>query len=305
MRERSEETKGLVLGFLAYGVWGFFPLYWPLLDPASAYEVLAHRIIWSLVFMVGVNSAFRLWPPVWAALRNPRLRWLLTLASALITVNWGVYIWAVQHDHVVDAALGYFITPLLSVTLGIIAFGERLRRGQWVAIGIGGASLLLLAVASGTVPWVGLVLALSFGSYGLVKKLANLEAMTSLTVETAIAFPFALAYLGWLEISGGAAFGHTSLAHTITVLTAGPVTALPLLGFSAAAVRIPLSTLGLLQYLTPVCQFLLGVFVFHEQMSALKWVAFGLLWLALLINSNDMLQHTRASKREQDVAPFD
>lgn len=306
MRRRSEETKGLLFGFAAYGIWGFFPLYWPLLDPASAYEVLAHRIIWSLVFMALVNTGFRLWPPVVAALRNPRVRRLLVFAAVLITINWGVYIWAVQNDRVVDAALGYFVTPLLSVAMGIVSFKERLRPLQWTAIVIGAASLVMLAIDAGTVPWVGLVLALSFGTYGLVKKLANVESMTSLTVETIIAFPWALAYLLYLEFRGQAAFLHTSVAHTLTVLTAGIVTAIPLLGFGAAAVRVPLSTLGLMQYVTPIGQFLLGVLVFHEHMTGLKWFAFAWLWLALILNSTDMVRHTRAVRRpDDDITPFD
>lgn len=304
MAQRSEESKGLLLGFIAYGTWGFFPLYWPLLDPSSAYEVLAYRVVWSLAFMLIVNSVWSLWPPVRAALRDTRVRRLLVLASGLVTLNWGVYIWAVQNGHVVDAALGYFVTPLLNVALGILAFGERLRRVQWVALSIGAASLVLLAVDAGTVPWIGLVLAVSFACYGLVKKLAGVEAMTSLTVETLIAFPFAFAYLGALEWTGQLAFGHTSWGHTLMAMSAGPVTALPLLGFGAAAVRIPLSTMGLLQYTTPVLQFVLGVLVFHEHMSGLKWIAFGTLWIALIMNSVDMLRHARAARRD-DVLAFE
>ncbi len=293
MQPRSSEANGLLLGLGAYGVWGFFPLYFPLLDPASAYEVLAHRIVWSFVFMIAVNSAFHLWPPVRVALASARVRRLLVLASALITINWGVYIWAVGHDHVVEAALGYFVTPLLSVGLGIAAFGERLRRLQWVAIGIGGASLVILAIDAGSVPWIGLVLALSFGTYGMVKKLANVEAMASLTIETAIATPFAVVWLVHLQLTGSLAFLHTSVGHTLTVLTAGVVTAIPLLGFGAAAVRIPLSTLGLLQYITPVLQFIIGVAVFHERMSTLRWLGFAALWVALAVYSTDMVRHTR------------
>ena len=261
-----------------------------------SYEVLAHRIIWSLVFMAIINSAMRLWRPVLAALRDRRVRRLLVVASVLITVNWGLYIWAVQTDHVVDAALGYFINPLVSVAMGIVAFHERLRRAQWVAMGIAASSLLMLAVDAHSIPWIGLILASSFGSYGLVKKLANIEAMASLTVETLIALPFALLYLGWLEGTGQAAFLHTSWGHTFTVLSAGAVTALPLLGFGAAAVRIPLSTLGLLQYLTPMVQFLLGVIVFHEAMSGLKWVGFIWLWIGLAVFATDMVRHTRSQR---------
>lgn len=293
MSQGSEERKGLLLGFSAYAVWGFFPLYWGLLAPSSPTEILAHRIIWSLCFMALLNTVFGLWPAVRDAWRSPRTRLLLALASLLVTVNWGVYIWAVANDHVVDAAFGYFINPLVSVAFGILTFGERLRRAQWVAIAIAVSAVVVLTFDAGSVPWTGLVLAATFGSYGLVKKLANVDAMASLTVETAVTLPFALAYLGYLEITGQAAFLHTSLGHTATVLSAGIVTAVPLLGFGAAAVRIPLSTLGLLQYLTPVLQFLLGVLVFHESMSGVKWAGFAWLWVGLVVFTWDMVRNAR------------
>ncbi len=293
MRRKTEGNTGLLLGFSAYAMWGFFPLYWPLLQPSSPYEVLAHRIIWSLVFMMIVNSVFHLWEPVRIAWRSAKTRRLLALASFFVTINWGLYIWSVQTNHVVDAALGYFINPLVSVAMGIIAFGERLRRLQWVAIAIAASSLLMLAFDAHAIPWIGLILAGSFGSYGLVKKLAGIEAMASLTIETGVALPFAVAYLGYLELTGQAAFLHTSVGHTLTVLSAGAVTALPLLGFGAAAVRIPLSTLGLLQYLTPLLQFSLGIIVFHETMSAMKWAGFAWLWVGLAVFALDMVQHTR------------
>ncbi len=296
MRARSEETRGLIFGLAAYGSWGFFPLYFPLLSPAGAYEVLAHRILWSFVFMALANAAFSLWGPVRAALRSPRTRRLLALAALLVTVNWGLYIWAVQNNHVVDAALGYFMNPLVSVALGIIAFGERLRHAQWVALAIAATAIIMLALDAHAIPWVGLALAGSFGSYGLVKKLADVEAMASLTIETATALPFAIIYVLWLQFANQAQFLHAGLGHSLTMLTAGPVTAIPLLGFGAAAVRIPLSTLGLLQFITPVMQFLIGVFVFHEAMSGLKWGGFVWLWLGLIIFAVDMVRHSRGQR---------
>lgn len=299
MRNRSQETTGLLFGLAAYGTWGFFPLYFPLLAPASAYEVLAHRIIWSFLFMALVNAVFSLWAPVRTALRNPRTRRLLPLGAVLITINWGLYIWAVQHDHVVDAALGYFMNPLVTVAMGIIAFGERLRRAQWVALVIALTAIIMFAIDGHSIPWVGLVLAGSFGSYGLVKKLANVDAVASLTIETATALPFALLYMVWLEFTQQAQFLHAGIGNTLTLLTAGPVTAIPLLGFGAAAVRIPMSTLGLLQYITPVMQFMLGVFVFHEAMSGLKWTGFVWLWVGLVIFATDMVRQGRSRASDE------
>ena len=292
MQTRSEETKGFFYGLGAYAAWGFVPLYWPLLEPASSYEILAHRIIWSLVFMVGLNTVRRGWRPVLQAWRNRRTRNLLILAAALITINWGIYIWAIVHSRVVDASLGYFITPLLSVALGIVVFQERLRRAQWTAVAIGAGSLIILTVDAHAFPWIGVILAMSFGSYGLVKKLAQVDAVESLTIETAVALPAALAYLGWLEIQGRAAFPHISLAHSLIVVSAGVITAVPLLGFGAAAIRVPLSTLGLLQYCSPVLQFAVGVVAFHEAMTPMRWVGFVCLWIGLVVYSTDMWRHS-------------
>ena len=285
---RSEETKGILYGLAAYIGWGFAPLYWPLLQPSSPYEVLSHRIIWSLVFLALLNSAMRTWEPVKAAWRNPRQRKLLAIAAALITVNWGLYIWSVNNEHVVDASLGYFITPLISVVLGTVVLGERLRPPQTLAIAIAFVSVLILTWDGQQLPWIGLILATSFGAYGYVKKLADVEAIASLTIETAIALPFGLAYLLYLEMTGQAAFLHTSFGHTLTVLSAGVITAVPLLGFGAAAVRLPLVTLGFLQYFSPFIQFSVGVWIIGETMTDLRWVGFLLLWVGLIVYSYDM-----------------
>jgi len=200
MHERSEEAKGFVYGLAAYLGWGFAPLYWPLLQPSSPYEVLAHRVVWSVVFLIALNTAMRAWTPVRTAWMDPRSRRLLIGAAALITINWGLYIWSVNHEHVVDASLGYFITPLLSVAMGVLILGERMRPAQWAAVAIAFASIVILTVDAGEIPWIGLILASTFGSYGLVKKLAQVEAIASLTIETLVAFPFGVAYLIWLGI---------------------------------------------------------------------------------------------------------
>lgn len=293
MAKRGEQTKGILYGLAAYVGWGFAPLYWPLLQPSSPYEVLAHRIIWSLVFLVLLNAAMGTWAPVRAAWTNPRTRLLLVVASALITVNWGLYIWSVNNNHVVDASLGYFITPFISVALGTLVLGEHLRSTQKIAIGIAFASVALLTWDGHQLPWIGLVLAISFGAYGYVKKRADVEAVASLTIETAVALPFGVAYLLYLEYTGQAAFLHTSLGHTLTVLSAGVITAVPLLGFGAAAVRVPLVTLGFLQYFSPFIQFAVGVWIIGEAMTQLRWIGFLFLWAGLIVYSYDMWQEAR------------
>lgn len=293
MAARSEETKGIMYGLAAYIGWGFAPLYWPLLQPSSPYEVLAHRIIWSLVFLVLVNAAMGTWRPVMAALRDTRKRRLLIVAAVLITVNWGLYIWSVNNDHVVDASLGYFITPFISVVLGTTVLGERLRNAQKIAIAIAAISVIVLTFNGGQLPWIGLVLAASFGAYGYVKKLADVEAIASLTIETLVALPFGAAYLLYLEFTDQAAFLHTSFGHTLTVLSAGVITAVPLLGFGAAAVRVPLVTLGFMQYFSPFIQFSVGVWIVGEPMTQLRWIGFAFLWIGLVVYSYDMWRSSR------------
>ena len=293
MAARSEETKGIMYGLAAYIGWGFAPLYWPLLQPSSPYEVLAHRIIWSLVFLVLVNAAMGTWRPVIAALRDARKRRLLIVSASLITVNWGLYIWSVNNDHVVDASLGYFITPFISVVLGTTVLGERLRNAQKIAIAIAAISVIVLTFNGGQLPWIGLVLAASFGAYGYVKKLADVEAIASLTIETLVALPFGAAYLLYLEFTDQAAFLHTSFGHTLTVLSAGVITAVPLLGFGAAAVRVPLVTLGFMQYFSPFIQFSVGVWIVGEPMTQLRWIGFAFLWIGLVVYSYDMWRSSR------------
>ena len=296
MSERSEETKGFIYGLASYLGWGFAPLYWPLLQPSSPYEVLAHRIVWSVVFLLLLNTAMRAWAPVRRAWANIRTRRMLSIAAVLITINWGLYIWSVNHEHVVDASLGYFITPFVSVAMGVFLLGERMRPMQVTALAIAFVSILILTIDAHQIPWIGLILASTFGSYGLVKKLAQVEAIASLTIETMVALPFGLAYLVWLASHNELAFLHTSVGHSLTVLSAGVITAVPLLGFGAAAVRVPLVTLGLMQYFSPVVQFLVGVIIIGEKMTTARWSAFVLLWCGLAIYATDMVRYSRAQK---------
>lgn len=277
---------------LAYGIWGLFPLYWPLLAPADAIEIVAHRSLWSLVFLALVVTLARGWPVVRATFATARTRWLLLAAAGLISLNWTAYIWAVNAGHVVEASLGYFINPLVSVLIGVVVLGERLRRPQWLAVALGAAAVVVLTFANGRPPWIALVLASSFALYGLAKKLADVPAVPSLTVETTFMAPVALAILIAWQVLGWGHFGAAPLQSALFA-GAGVVTALPLLAFGAAAIRIPLSSLGLLQYLTPILQFLLGVLVFDEVLSIAGWAGFALIWLALIVFSVDAVGSQR------------
>ena len=278
-----DARRGFILGLAGYLIWGLFPLYWPLLKPAGAIEILAHRISWSLITMAVLLVAVRRWPHLKAIVVNHRSRNLLTVAAVVIAVNWGTYIWGVNNHRVVEAALGYFINPLVTVLMGVFILGERLRAWQWVAMGIAATAVVGLTVEYGHPPWVALILAFSFGTYGLVKKQAGVEAVESLTFETFLLAPLALGYLIWLGATGHGHFIGHGAGHTTLLVLTGIVTAVPLMCFSAAAIRVSLTTLGLLQYLTPTVQFLLGVTFLGETMSTMRWLGFALVWLALVI----------------------
>ncbi|QEU97400.1 EamA family transporter RarD [Streptomyces kanamyceticus] len=274
-------------------MWGLVPLFWPLLKPAGAIEILAHRMAWSLV-AVGIALLFvRRWAWAGELIRQPRRLGLVAIAAAVITVNWGLYIWSVNTGHVVEASLGYFINPLVTIAMGVLLLGERLRPVQWAAVGVGLAAVLVLAFGYGRPPWISLVLAFSFATYGLVKKKVNLSGLESLTAETAVQFLPAVGYLVWLGAQGDATFGSEGVGHAALLATTGVVTAVPLVCFGAAAIRVPLSTLGLLQYLAPVFQFLLGILYFHEAMPPERWAGFALVWLALSLLTFDALRIAR------------
>jgi chloramphenicol-sensitive protein RarD len=287
----------VLLGLTAWTMWGFFPLYWPLLEPSGAVEILAHRIFWSMIVMLGVVVALRKRDSLRATVAQRRTRWLLAVAAALITVNWGTYIWGVNNHHVVETSLGYFINPLVSVLIGVVVLGERLRRLQWAALALAAVAVLALTVEYGHPPWVALILAISFGSYGLAKKKANAGAVESLVVETLVVSPVALGYLVFLTATGASTFGSNGGWHVALVVGTGVVTVLPLLAFGGAATRIPLSTLGLMQYVTPTVQFLLGILFFHEPMPAMRWVGFALIWLALVLFTAESLRHRHRQRR--------
>lgn len=293
----SEIRRGYLLGIAAWAIWGFFPLYWTLLEPAGAVEILAHRVVWSMVTMAIALVVLRRWGSLRATVANRRRLALLAVAAVLISVNWGTYIYGVVSNHVVETSLGYFINPLVSVLIGVLVLGERLRRVQWFAVALAGVAVLGLTFEYGRPPWIALALAFSFGAYGLAKKKADAGAVESLIVETAIIAPFALAYVALLVGNGTSTFGGNGTAHVLLLVGTGIVTVIPLLCFGGAATRIPLSTLGLLQYLTPTMQFLLGILVFREPMPAARWAGFALIWLALVIFTLDSLRNRRRQLR--------
>jgi chloramphenicol-sensitive protein RarD len=279
-------------------MWGFFPLYWPLLEPAGAVEILAHRIFWSMLVMLGLVVATSKRDAVRAILVNRRTRWLLVVASVLVTINWGTYIYGVNNHHVVESSLGYFVNPLVSVLLGVLVLGERLRPLQWVALGIAGAGVVALTVEYGRPPWIALILACSFGSYGLAKKKADAGAVESLVVETLVISPVALAYIVFLMVTGASTFGNEGAGHALLLVGTAVITVVPLLCFGGAATRIPLSTLGLMQYLAPTVQFILGLVVFGEAMPPMRWVGFGLIWAALAVFTYSTLSNRHQLRRE-------
>ncbi|WP_369145897.1 EamA family transporter RarD [Streptomyces sp. R44] len=300
--ETNEGRAGLLYGIGAYGMWGLVPLFWPLLKPAGAIEILAHRMVWSLAFVGIALLALRRWAWIPELVRSPRKLGLITLAAAVITVNWGLYIWSVNTGHVVEASLGYFINPLVTIALGVLVLKERLRPAQWAAVGVGLSAVLVLAIGYGRPPWISLTLAFSFALYGLVKKKVNIGGLESLAAETAVQFLPALGYLVWIGTRGTLAFGHHGAGHTALLAATGIVTAAPLVCFGAAAIRVPLSTLGLLQYLAPTFQFLLGILYFHEEMPAERWAGFSLVWLALTILTWDALRTARKSRAAVEAA---
>lgn len=292
-------TRGTVLGFAAYGLWGLFPLYFDALRPAGAWEILAHRILWTLLFCVVVLAVMRDVSWVRPLLHRPKLLTGIAVAAVLIAVNWTVYVAAVTSGNTSDAALGYFLNPLVTVALGVVVLGERLRALQWVAVGVGVAAAVFLAVAGGQVPVVALTLAFSFALYGLTKKKigASLEAVHGLTVETVVLAPVAVVTLLVVHAQGGLEFGRHGALHTGLLVFSGVATALPLLCFAAAARRIPLVTIGLIQFITPVMQLLCAVLLLGEHMPAERWVGFGIVWVALVVLTVDSLVAVGRSRR--------
>lgn len=294
--QSSTERAGLLYGAAAYGLWGVFPLYFPLLEPAGTIEILAERMVWSLILMAVVVRVTRSWPGVRAILRDRRRFGLLAAGAVLVAVNWGTYIYGVNTDRVVETSLGYFINPLFTILLGVVVLGERLRRAQWAAVGIGIVAVLVIAVDYGHPPWIALTLAVSFGMYGFCKKRADVGAVESLAVETGVQLVPALVAVAVIGAQGDLVFG-TRWSTSLLLTGLGFVTVVPLLLFAASTRRLPLSVLGLLQYLAPVLQFALGVTVRHEALPTAELIGFCLVWVALILLTVDGLRSGRASRR--------
>jgi chloramphenicol-sensitive protein RarD len=301
----SEGRRGTWYGVGAYVLWGIFPLYFRLLERSGAAEIVLHRVLWSLLVCLVVVAVSRGGRELAAALRARRQVAALALAGVTLAMNWGVYIYAVNAGHVIEASLGYYINPLVTVLLGVLVLRERLRRLQWVAVGIGALSVAVLTAAYGRPPWIALTLAVTFGLYGLIKNRvgASVGAVASLTTETLALAPLAAAGLIWLELTGRGHFTEHAPWQGLLLASAGIATVIPLLLFASAARRVPLSTLGLLQYLTPTLQLLCGVLVLGEKMPAARWVGFGLVWVALVVLTTDTLRAAHGRYRAaQDAA---
>ncbi|MFW5472500.1 EamA family transporter RarD [Knoellia sp. CPCC 206450] len=300
----AELRRGTAYAFLAYGIWGLFPLYFHALKPSGAFEILAHRILWTLAFCALVLLLRRDFGWLRTVASRPRLLGGLTIAALLIAANWVIYVLAVITGRTYAAALGYFLNPIVTVGLGVLVLRERLRPLQWAAVTVGAVAAVYLTVAGGEFPWIAVSLALSFAFYGLVKKKvgATLDAMHSLTVETAVLAPVAVGVLVWLSLQGSTTFGAEGAWHTGLLVAAGVVTAIPLLLFAAAARRIPLVTIGLIQFLTPMLQLLIGVVLLDEEVSGALWVGFGIVWVALVLLSVDSLRQVHSNRRARVAA---
>ena len=285
-------NKGLLFGISAYIIWGLLPLYWQLVEEAGAYEILAHRGIWSLLICISLLALRKQLKSAYLMVRSSRTLSLLFLASGLLTINWGVYIWSVTVNRVVEAALGYYITPLINVTFGVLLLREKLRPAQWIAVALAAVGVVILTLGYGSLPWIALVLAISWGSYSLIKKSLNLGALETLSLETLFAFLPNLVFLLVIEGNGSAEFGST---WTISLLLfgAGAATVVPLLLFNGSTTRLPLSAVGLLQYITPTIMFFIGIFINNEDISMTKVIGFAFIWLALAVLSRDLYRSSR------------
>ena len=289
----NKEKLGLVYGLGAYVLWGLFPLYWPLLKPATSPEIVSHRAVWTMVFCFIILAITKSLKSTLATFKRPKVAAKLFTASILVSINWLIYIWATNNGHVVEASLGYYINPLIAITFGILLLKERMRPLQWVSVSIATIGVLVLTIDYGRLPWVAFGVALSWGTYGLIKKQLNLGAVEGLAIETLIAFIPYCAYLVFLGSTGEGQFGQ-GVSVTILLISAGAVTAIPLLMFNASTTRLPLTTIGLLQYITPTLTFIIGVWVNHEVMSTARWVGFFVIWIALFVLAYDLVRSGRA-----------
>ena len=303
MLRRTPARRGAAYGAGAYLLWGLFPLYWPLLEPSDSLEVLAHRVLWSLLVVALLLAATGRTGNLRAVAADRGLVLRLAVAAVVVAVNWGAYIYGVTSGQVVETSLGYFVNPIVTVLLAVLVLGERLRPVQWTALGVAFVAVLVLSVENGRPPWIALLLAFSFATYGLIKKTAAVGAVEGLAVETAVLFPLAAGYVGYLVVTGASTFGTEGAGHAALLATTGLVTAVPLLLFASAATRVSLTALGLLQYLEPTLQFLLGVLVLGEPLPPVKLAGFVLVWCALALFTADLVRHHRRQLRLAVAAP--
>jgi chloramphenicol-sensitive protein RarD len=287
-------TSGIWYGIGAYVAWGLLPLYWKQIDAVPAGQLIGHRIVWSFLTLVAIIAVSKQWAALRAAVSRPGIVTMYGLAASLITINWFVYVWGVNHGFIVETSLGYFINPLVSVVFGVRVFGEQLRRLQWIAVALVGAGVLYLTIAYGALPWIAIVLALSFGSYGMVKKKAPLGSIHGLTIETAILLVPAIAYVLYADRGGDGAFLRQSAAVDALLVSTGVVTTVPLLMFASAVQRTRLSTMGVLQYIAPTLQLLLGVLVYGEPFTGAQFIGFAIVWAGLVVFGLDGLVSRRA-----------
>lgn len=304
MRPSAADPRGLLWAIAAYGWWGLGPVYFKAVRHVSPLEILAHRIVWSLLFLVLLLSMRQRWGALRTAIANRTTLLILIVTSFTVSGNWFVYIWAVNNDRILQASLGYFINPLVSVLLGFVFLRERLAPLEWLAVAMAGAGVVWLTVGAGVFPWIALFLALSFGIYGLLRKIAHVESLEGLAVETAIVTPLALLYLGMLHARGTISFGAVSLTTDLLLAAAGIVTATPLIWFAIAVKRLRLATAGILQYLAPTVQFLLAILVYHEPFDRDRLIAFLLIWSALALYTTSMVRQNLATRRTpSDTVP--
>lgn len=290
---RASTRAGLIYGFAAYGFWGVMPLYFNAVSDVSPKELLAHRIVWCFLLLAGVLTVIRRWPDFARTLFTPRTLLLLAVSAVLVAANWLIYIYGVSIKDVVQTSLGYFINPLLSVLLGMVFFRERLRRAQWIAVGLATAGIVYLLLAVDEFPWIALGVAFSFALYGLVRKVTHVDGLIGLTVETLWLMPPAMGCLLWWRAHGQLVFGGGDRILNALIVASGAVTAIPLICFGQAARRLPLSTLGFLQYLAPTIQFLIAVLLFDEPFPLPKQISFGLVWAALAVLTADTVLRSR------------
>jgi len=276
-------NKGIWYAIGAYVSWGLFPIYWKMLQHVPALQLIGHRIVWSFLFLVAVIFFIRRWAGFQSTIFTKTILRVYFIAALLIGVNWLTYVWAVNSGHIVEASLGYFINPLLSVLIGVVFLHEHLRLKQWISIGLAGIGVLFLTIVHGSIPWIALLLASTFASYGFVKKIAPLGSVHGLTLETGILLLPALLYLFISDRSGTGAFLHTGTMYDILLAGAGVVTTIPLLMFASATRRIPLSLVGILQYISPTLQFLIGVLIFNEAFTFIQFIGYAIVWAALIL----------------------